>query len=135
MKWRCVIHSRCRISSATDNGLCFSTASAITSGGPITSHSGAEALLELGAEALEEIDVLGLLPGELQEGAAARVVAGKAGAHVVEQEGQDELLDQAELVEIAVAADLVQQQLLARRQAVERRDAGERLGHERLVKI
>jgi hypothetical protein len=95
----------------------------------------AEALLELGTEALEEIDVLGLLPGELQEGAAARVIAGEAWARVIEQEGQDELLDQAELVEIAVAADLVQQQLLARRQAVERRDAGERLGHERLVKI
>ena len=95
----------------------------------------AEALLELGAEAPEEMDVLGLLPGELQEGAAARVVAGEAGAHVVEQEGKDELLDQAELVEVAVAADLVQQQLLVRRQAVERSDAGERLGHERLVKI
>ena len=54
---------------------------------------------------------------------------------MVEQEGQDELLDQTELVEIAVAADLVQQQLLERRQAVERGDAGERLGHERLVKI
>ena len=74
----------------------------------------AEARLELLLEALEQVDVLGLLARELQEGAGPRVVRRQPRPGVVEQEGQDEFLDQPEEVEVAVAADLVEQQLLAR---------------------
>ena len=96
MKWRCVIHSRCRISSATDSGLCFSTASAITSGGPITSHSVLKPFWNSARKRLKRSMCLASSPANCRKARAARVVAGKPRAHVVEQEGQDELLDQAE---------------------------------------
>ena len=102
----------CRITSATPSGSCASTALAIASGGPITSQSGAEAALELLAEALEQLDVLGLFAGELQQRAHAVVVRLKLRPGMVEHEREDELLDQAEDAEVGVAADLVQSALL-----------------------
>src|SRR5262249_14184575 len=82
------------------------------------------------AEALEELDVLGLLGRELEQRARAEVVPREARARVVEHEGQDELLDQAEGVEVAVAAGLVLEQALARGEERERLDAGQRLRQE-----
>src|SRR5262249_21744539 len=91
----------------------------------------AEAGEEGGAEAPEEVDVLGLLAGEVEEGAGARELARHLGADVVEDEGQDELLDEPEHVEVAVAAELVEDQTLAGREELEAFDTGEALGHER----
>ena len=78
--------------------------------------------------------MLGLLARELQERPAARIVGREPGPSVVEQERQNELLDQAEEIEIAVAADLVEQQLVARRQ-VESGGARQGVRHERLVEV
>ena len=68
----------------------------------------AEPALELLAEALEELDVLGLLAGEAEQRAHPTGVGVQLRAGVIEDEGQDELLDQPEEAEVAVAADLVE---------------------------
>ena len=67
---------------------------------------------ELLAEALEEVDVLRLLAREREQRADAVVVAVELRPRVVEHERQDELLHEAEHVQVAVAADLVEGQLL-----------------------
>ena len=90
----------------------------------------AEARQEGFAEALEEMDVLCLLGRELQQGAVAPVVGAEFGPGMIHHEGQDEFLDQAEDVEIFVAADLVEGQALGRREAGNVRRARQRLGHE-----
>src|SRR5205823_2314511 len=55
-------------------------------------------------------------------------VHGRAG--LIEHERQDELLDEAEEIEIAVAANLIEQELLARIEGGDAGDARERLGKE-----
>ena len=54
----------------------------------------AEAVLERDPEPAEQVDMLGLLAGELQEGADPAAVAVQMRAGVIQHEGQDELLDQ-----------------------------------------
>ena len=68
----------------------------------------AEASVELFAEALEELDVLGLLARELDERPGPVVVRRQPRPRVVEHEGEDELLHEPEHDEIAEPADLVQ---------------------------
>jgi hypothetical protein len=89
-----------------------------------------EAALERVVEALEQMDVLGFLAGEVDQGAHAPVVAAQRGPRVIEQERQDELLDHAENAEILVRADLVEDALLERVERVERGGPREALGHE-----
>jgi AraC-like DNA-binding protein len=54
---------------------------------------------------------------------------------VIEHEGQNELLDKAESVEIAEAANLIEQNLLVSTKKIERLYARQRLGHERFSEI
>src|SRR5690606_41542148 len=67
-------------------------------------------------DALPIFDVLGLLARELEQGAGPRVVREEHRPHVVEDEGQDELLDQPEDAQVGVAANLVERAGLRRRQ-------------------
>src|SRR5262249_25530811 len=86
---------------------------------------------ELVAEHLEELDVLGFLAGEGEQRARLLVVAGEPRPRMVEHEGQDELLDQAEDAEIGMAADLVQRALLGGRGKAGLPAARQALGHDR----
>src|SRR5215510_3555478 len=95
----------------------------------------AEALLEFLTEAPEEMDVLGLLRGELEKCPRRVGLAVELWPRVVEHERQDELLYEAEDVQIAEAADLVEGQLLALAQERQWLDARERLRHERLREV
>ena len=63
----------------------------------------AEATLELLAEPAKELDVLRLLACKREERPDSHFVVVEQRAGVVEHERQDELLDQAEYVEVAVA--------------------------------
>src|SRR6185369_8753026 len=56
-------------------------------------------------------------------------------SRVIEHERQDELLDHAESVEIAVAANLIEQNLLLCAEKIQRLDPRQRLGHERFSEI
>src|SRR5262245_33978882 len=96
---------------------------------------GAEALAEILPEAAEELDVLRLLAGELEEGSDARVVPAELRPRVVDDEGEDELLDEAERREVLVPADLVERPLLGGRQELEALDASEGLGEEGLAEV
>ena len=86
--------------------------------------------MKLLGKSLEKLDVLGFLARELQIGAGAQIVRIQLRARMVHDEGQDELFDQPEHVEIAVAADLVEDPLLASAQEAELVHAGERFRHE-----
>src|SRR5262245_58775311 len=55
--------------------------------------------------------------------------------YVIEHERQDKLLDQAERVEIAEAANLVEQNLLIRTKKIQRLQPRQRLGQERFSEI
>ena len=55
-----------------------------------------EAAHERGVEALEQMDVLGFLAGEVEDGADPPVVAEQLRPGMIEQEREDELLDHAE---------------------------------------
>ena len=94
-----------------------------------------ETRLELFRKLLEQMNVLGFFPGELQERARAIVVFIQMRPHVIEHERQNELLDDAERVEISVAANLVEQDLLFRVEKSQRLHPGQRLGHERFCEI
>jgi hypothetical protein len=94
-----------------------------------------EAPLELRAEALEELDVFGLLSGELEQRPHAVVVAGEPGPRVVQHEGQDELLDEAEQAQVRVGADLVEGSPLGRQQELERPHPRQGLGQERPAEV
>src|SRR5687767_7250152 len=71
-----------------------------------------EGLGEALVEKLEEVDVLRFLAGEVEQGADPMVVAVQLRTGMVEHEGEDELLHQAEYGEIFVAANLVEDALL-----------------------
>ena len=77
-----------------------------------------EAAHEGGVEALEQMDVLGFLAGEVEQGADAPVVLAQLATRMIEQEREDELLDDAEDREILMRADLIEDALLL---GVERR--------------
>src|SRR5215470_14487054 len=70
-------------------------------------------LLEFGGKLFEQLDVLGLLAGELQKSPRLVVVLVQMRADMVEDKGQNELLDQAECVQVSIAPDLIQKQLFA----------------------
>ena len=134
-KWRWLIHSMCRMVIATDKRMMRENVLGHRLGRTDDLARDRKALGELLLEAAEELDVLGLLAGEFQIGAGAIVLAVDVGARVIEHEGQDEFLDQAEDRKIGVAANVIERALLERRQEVQRRDAREVLGHERLGEI
>ena len=96
---------------------------------------GCRTTLEDVAEALEEVDVLGLLAGELQQGPGAPVVVREVRPRMVEDEREDELLDEAEDREVGVRPDLVQRQRLVLREEVEAGGVRQRLGHERPAEV
>ena len=95
----------------------------------------AEARLELALEGAEQVNVLGFLAGEAQSARVRRSSLAQQRPRMVEHERQDELLDQAEGVEVAVGADVVQLEPPLGIEEVERAGAGERLGHERLAEV
>ena len=94
-----------------------------------------KALLEVLAEGLEQMDMLGLLAGKLQQRAHPIIVAGEMGAGVFDDVREYEFLDQTEHGEVLVAADLVQSAFFLTREKRQSVDSRERLGHERLGKI
>src|SRR5687768_5322580 len=94
-----------------------------------------EACFELFRELFEQVNVLGLFACELQERTSAIVVFIQVRSDVVENEGQNELLDEAEGVEIAVATNLIEHDLLLFVKKIERFNSRERLGHERFGEI
>ena len=59
--------------------------------------------------ALEQVDVLGFLAGEVEQRADAPVVIQQMRPGMIEHEGEDELLDHAEDAQILVRGNLVQQ--------------------------
>lgn len=67
----------------------------------------AEAGVELLAESLEELDVLGLFARELYEHPCPIIVSRQPRSRVIEHERKDELLYEPEHDEIAETADLV----------------------------
>src|SRR5215831_773889 len=73
---------------------------------------GPESLLKLLDEPPEELDVLGLLLGEAQQRPDFIVVAVDGGASVVEDGWNDVLFDQPKQVQVRIAPDLVQLELL-----------------------
>ena len=81
---------------ATASGSWRSTSAAIASAGPITSQGVPKPVGEQAVELAEQMDVLGFLAGEVEQGADAMVVAVQLRPGMVEHERQDELLDQAE---------------------------------------
>ena len=74
-----------------------------------------EAPLERRVEALEQMDVLGFLAGEVEQRADPPVVAAQRRPRMVDQEREDELLDDPEHAQIFVRGDLVEDPLLDRR--------------------
>ncbi len=65
-------------------------------------RAAAEARAEGAREALEELDVLGFFAGELEERPDLVILRVDAASRVVEDEGEDELLDEPEEAEVAV---------------------------------
>ena len=89
-----------------------------------------EAADERFMEALEQVDVLRFLAGKVDQCPDPPVVAAQRGPRVVEQEGQDELFDDAEDTKVLMRADLVEDALLERVQASDRRRPGKAVRHE-----
>src|SRR5215471_19641001 len=89
-----------------------------------------ETFLELSRKLLEQLDVFGFLACKPQERPGAVVVAVELRSRMVEDERQNELFHQAECIEVAVAADLVQKEFLFRRQKIHRIDARQRFGQK-----
>ncbi len=125
----------CRITSATASGWCASTALAIASGGPITSHGVPKPRSNSSRKRRNRWMCLASSAANPSSARTAYGSSSRLRPRVVEHEGQDELLDEAEHVEVAVAADLVERQPLAGPQEVEPLDAGERLRQERLREV
>src|SRR6187551_3552851 len=94
-----------------------------------------EALLEFNGKVSEQLDVLRLLARELQQCASPIVILVQVRPHMIQHERQNELLDEAECVEIAVAPNLVQQNLLCAGEKIHRTCSRQRVGHERLPEI
>ena len=65
-------------------------------------------------KALEQVDVLGFLAGEIEDRPDPPVVVRQMRPRMIEEERQDELLDDPEDAEILMRADLVEDALLER---------------------
>src|SRR6185437_605382 len=91
--------------------------------------------LELLCKLPEQMNVLRFFTRELQQRARAIVVFVQMRACVIEHERQNKLLDDAESVEIAEAAYLIEQDFFLDAEKFERLYARQRFGHERLGEI
>src|SRR5262245_54049191 len=67
-----------------------------------------ETFLELLTEAFEEVNMLGFLAGESQQGSDPVVVSGELQPSVIHDVGENEFLDQSEHRKVFMAADLVE---------------------------
>src|SRR5882724_1510605 len=76
----------------------------------------AESTLDLLPQPLEQMDVLGLLARELQQGADSIVVSLQLWPGVIEHKRENEFLDQSEYVEVCIPSDLVQRPAFIRSQ-------------------
>src|SRR6187397_3028273 len=83
-------------------------------GRPDDTAIAAERVEEIVTEPFEQIDVLGFLTRKVQKCADARVVSMKDRPGVIQNERQDELLHEAEDVEVVMPTDLVQRQAILR---------------------
>ena len=90
----------------------------IASDGPIICTLDREAALERFVEALEQMDVLGLLARKVEQGADAVIVAAQRRASMIDEEREDEFLDDPEDAQILMRANLVEDLLLLNRQTV-----------------
>src|SRR5262249_49499745 len=79
----------------------------------------AEGTQEVFPKSLEQIDVLGLFDGEVQKCAESGIVSVQYWPGMIEDEGQDELLDKAEYIKVVVPPNLIESEALARCQEVE----------------
>ena len=93
----------------------------------------AETALELFAEPFEELDVFCLFACKLQQRTRA-IIFRQCLPRVVDDEGQNELFDQAKDGQICVTTDLVQQSLFVFAQKCERFDAARDSGINGFVK-
>jgi len=81
-------------------------------------------------EALEQLDVLCFLAGEVQDRPDPPVITKKMWTRMVDHERKNELFHHPEDTKILVRADMVQNALLERVQGFDRRRASKALGHE-----
>ena len=95
----------------------------------------AEGTEEVLAKPLEQVDVLGFFAGEIQKRPDAGIVSVQHWPGMIEYEGQDELLDKAEYVEVVVPTNVIESETLLWRQEVERLDPGQRLRQKRLAEV
>ena len=96
----------------TPRGECWRIAAAISSAGPMTAQGVENPCRKCSAEPLEELDVLRLLLGEVEERPPLVTVPAYPVAHVVDDRGNDVLLHQTEDGQIGESPDLVERQLL-----------------------
>src|SRR5688572_10017690 len=89
-----------------------------------------EASDESCVEALEQMDVLRFLAGEVEQRANTPVILEQVRTGMVEQEGKDELLHHAEHAQIFVRGDLVQSPLLESVEAWKRTRSRQAFRHE-----
>src|SRR5438477_54654 len=69
----------------------------------------------LGRERIEQLDVLGLVASKMQERCGAVIVTIQVSVYMVEDERQNEYLDMANCIEIAVTPNLVEHELFLAR--------------------
>ena len=81
-------------------------------------------------KALEQLYMLGLFAGEIEDRADLPVVAEQMRPRMIDDERKNELFDDPEDTKILMGADLVEDPLLERVQALDRRGAGQALGHK-----
>src|SRR5215475_4856255 len=75
-----------------------------------------ETFLELLTKAFKEVNMLGFLAGESQQGPDPVVVAGELRPSMIHHVGENEFLDQSEHREVFMSADLVEGYLFCRSQ-------------------
>ena len=76
---------------------------------------GAEAVLKLLPEALEELDVFCFFAGKLKQRADALVIPLKLRPGMIQNERQNELFHESENAQVSVASDLIENPLLVAR--------------------
>src|SRR5262244_3425708 len=95
----------------------------------------AETLLELLTKAFKEMNVLGFLAGESEQGPDSVVVAGKLRPSMIHHVGENEFLNQPKHREVFMAADLVENRLFSRSQKRKAIDLRQGLRQEGLCEI
>jgi hypothetical protein len=94
-----------------------------------------ETLDKIATKLLEQMNMLGLFAGELQQRPHPVIIAWQLLARMIHRERQDELFHQAEHGQVLMAANLVQDFFLFIRQKAEPVDLRQRLRHKRLGEI